>query len=118
VYDGSSHAQPLLEADLPQHGKCGNLPCWRGAGRTTFRYKNPFASPDGMTSAKLKSGVAGKSRIQVMGKGNNLQAPALGLTLPVTVQLLIGDGNSTRCWQTTYTTARINGGARFNAKGP
>jgi hypothetical protein len=54
----------------------------------------------------------------VRGKGENLPPPPLGLTLPVTVQLVIGEGAATECWQTTYTSATINDAGRFRAKGP
>ena len=43
---------------------------------------------------KLKSGDAGKAQVQAKGKGVNVPTPALPLTLPVTVQLLIGDGGT------------------------
>ena len=34
------------------------------------------------------------------------------------VQLVISDGVTTDCWQTTYATAIANDATRFNAKGP
>ena len=34
------------------------------------------------------------------------------------VQLVISDGVTTDCWQTTYATAIANNATRFNAKGP
>jgi hypothetical protein len=56
--------------------------------------------------------------VQAIGKGLPLPMPALGLTLPVTVQLVIGDGPGTECWQTTYTTQIKNDRTQFKAKGP
>jgi len=35
-----------------------------------------------------------------------------------TAQLLITNGPTTECWQTTYTTATVNTAERFKAKGP
>ena len=52
------------------------------------------------------------------GKGSLLQNPMLALTMPVTVQLLIGDGTGTACWQATYSTGKVNTAAKFSAKGP
>ncbi|TMA94172.1 MAG: hypothetical protein E6J77_04145 [Deltaproteobacteria bacterium] len=72
--------------------------------------------PDGITAATLRSGVTGRASVSVKGKGANLPTPALGLTLPVTVQLVISDGVTTDCWQTTYATAIANDATRFNAK--
>jgi hypothetical protein len=38
--------------------------------------------------------------------------------LPVTIQLLVDDGLSTRCWQNTFTTFDKNTLEEFKAKGP
>jgi hypothetical protein len=56
--------------------------------------------------------------VGLKGKGSLLENPMLGLTVPVTVQLLIGDGTGTACWQTTYSTAKVNMATKFSAKGP
>jgi hypothetical protein len=45
--------------------------------------------------------------------------PTLGLTMPVTVQLLIDDGMTTECWQTTFSIPpQVNTPLQFKAKGP
>jgi hypothetical protein len=44
--------------------------------------------------------------------------PALPLTTPATAQLLIDDGITTECWQTTFSTALKNDPTQFKAKGP
>jgi hypothetical protein len=59
--------------------------------------------------------IDGNAKVQAVGKGDPLPLPSLPLTLPVTVQLVLQDGASKRCWQTTYTT---NKALLFNAKGP
>jgi len=56
--------------------------------------------------------------VQASGKGANLQSPALGLTLSVTVQIVIREGLSTERWQVTYGAAKTNDTARFIAYGP
>ena len=118
VYDGSGAAQPVMNADLPPGGTCGTKPCWKPSGATGYAYRNKAATPDGLVTVRLKAGATGKPRIQIVGKGINLQTPALPLTLPVTVQLVVRDDASTECWQTIYSTARVNDGARFVANGP
>ncbi len=117
IYDASVNPQPLMEADVPPGGTCGIRPCWK-ATPTGFSYRNKAATPDGITSLKLKAGAPGTAKVQVTGKGAPLQTPALGLPLPVTVQLVIGDDVSTECWQTTYTAAIVNDPSRFSANGP
>jgi hypothetical protein len=118
VYDDSANSQPLMQINVPPGGVCGSRPCWKASGSTGFSYKNKAAAPDGLTNLKLKAGVSGKASVQAKGKGTNLPTPTLGLTLPVTAQLLITSGSTTHCWQTTYTAASVNDVARFKAKGP
>ena len=118
VYDASGSAQPLLEADVQPGGTCGTKPCWKTTSGPGFSYRNKAGAPDGITALKLKAGVTGKAKVQATAKGTNLQTPPLALTLPVTVQLVIVDGVSTGCWQTTFTTATFNDPSRFSATGP
>jgi hypothetical protein len=67
---------------------------------------------------KLKAGATGRAKIYARGKGVLLGPPAPPLTLPVTMQLLISNGITTECWQTTYATSSTNGGTKFIARGP
>ena len=118
VYDASANLQPLMQMDVPPGGTCGTKPCWKATGVKGYSYKNKLATPDGVTVVKLKMGVQGKAKVQVVGKGDPLPLTALPLALPVTVQLVLQDGATTRCWQTTYTTMKSNTAVLFNAKGP
>lgn len=117
LYDASGNAQPLLEADVPAASWCGAKPCWR-ATASSFSYRNKAGDPDGIIALTLKAGVTGRAKIQATAKGENLQTPALPLTLPVTAQLVIVDGDSSLCWQTTFTTAAVNDPSRLTAAGP
>jgi len=117
LYDGSRNAQPLLEANVPPGGMCGTRPCWR-ATSTSFVYQSTVGDPDGVMKLMLKAGVPGRAKIQATAKGANLQTPALPLTLPVTAQLVIADGASSQCWQTTFTTTTVNDVSRLSAVGP
>lgn len=103
---------------MPPDGTCGVAPCWKVKGSTGFGYRNKAGTPDGLTAMKLKAGTAGRPSVQAKGKGVHLQTPALALTLPVTVQLVIANGSATECWQTTYTAATLRSDGRFKAKGP
>ena len=83
-----------------------------------FKYKSKTGIPAGLTDLKLQAGEAGKAKVQAKGKGAALALPALDLTLPVTIQLLVDDGLSTRCWQNTFTTFDEDTLEEFKAKGP
>jgi len=117
LYDASGNAQPLLETQVLAGGTCGTKPCWRGT-TTSFAYRNKVGDPDGIVKLVLKAGTAGKAKVQAAAKGVNLQTPALPLTLPITAQLVIADGVSSQCWQTTFTTATVNDVSRLKAVGP
>lgn len=119
LYDSSGSGQPLAVMDVAAGGMCGTKPCWKAMGDKGFKYKDKAAVAGGVQQVKLKAGAAGKAQVQTKAKGAALPTPALPLTLPVTVQLLIEDGLSTECWQTTYTgTPLKNDSAQFKAKGP
>ena len=117
LYDASGNAQPLLEADVPPGGMCGTRACWK-ATTTSFAYRNTVGDPDGVIKLMLKAGVAGRAKVQAKAKGSNLQTPALPLLLPITAQLVIVDGESRECWQTTFTTTKVNDTFRLKAAGP
>jgi len=116
VYDNSPSSQPRLSAVLVPGGICGTKPCWKASGTTGYSMTNKVGSPQGLTKAKFKAGSAGKAQVQVQGKGVVL--PPLPFTVPVTVQLLIADGFTTQCWQTTFPTFIKNDSLQFKAKGP
>jgi hypothetical protein len=118
VYDASARPQPLMDLDVLPGGTCGTKPCWKATGTKGYAYKNKAALPEGITGLKLKMGIDGKAKVQAVGKGDPLPLPSLPLTLPVTVQLVLQDGATNRCWQTTYTTNKANTSLLFNAKGP
>jgi hypothetical protein len=70
---------------------------------------------EGTQTVILKAGASGKAKVIFKGKGGNLPVPslALGLTMPVTVQL-VNDQNE--CWEATYSTAINNSTTQFKAK--
>jgi hypothetical protein len=50
------------------------------------------------------------------GKGAALRLPALPLTLPARVQLVVREGTSLDCWEATYSDELVNESERFKAK--
>lgn len=96
---------------------CDGKPCWKSLGTKGYGYGDKPGSSEGITGLTLKSGVAGKARIQVKAGGANLAFGALPWTMPVVVQLLVDDGDTVQCWQTTFTnTPHKNDASRFKAK--
>lgn len=119
VYDGSANSQPLMEAEVYPGENCGNAPdCWKETGTTGLKFKSKLGIPNGVTTLTVKAGPAGKAKLQAKGKGANLGIPAPPLTGPVTVQLVVNDGRSRQCWETTYSTLLRNETGKFDAKGP
>src|SRR5262249_13039351 len=78
-----------------------SIPAWSfKGGNTQCEYKNKYGDDGGITSIKLKTGVATKARVQVKGKGTRLP-DAMPLTQPVTVQVQNSVGE---CWEHTFTS--------------
>ena len=125
VYDASGAAQPLLTVEIPSGQRCGQNHCWKLRPNRTLDYSKRDALPWGAKRAIFSAGTQGKSSIYLLARGNDqavgpqgLPVPALPLTLPVTVQMLVDDGANTECWQVIHTTAATNQADHFAAKGP
>ena len=122
IYDDSQQPQPLEVLEVPPGGMCSGSPCWKqivsnktGVG---FRYRDPDAAASGVRRVVLRSGSTGSALVRLKAKGTNLIVPKLPLTGTVTVQFLVDDGTTTRCWQTIYSTPLRNKTTRYKAKGP
>ncbi len=97
VYDGNGLRAGMV---VPAGGLCDGRPCWKASSKG-FLYKNASGTPRGITKLHLKSGDAGKSAIQVAGKGDLLPLPTLAsLVAPLTLQLR--HRASGLCWGATY----------------
>lgn len=101
MYDGGGLVASTL---APAGGLCGAgkpKPCWK-ENTKGFQYKDKDLTPDGIQILKLSEGLeAGKAKILLKGKGENLQLPNLAaLTSPVTMQLV---SNSGICWETVFS---------------
>lgn len=119
IYDGAGGTQPLFDAAISGGGTCNGKPCWKAAGTSGFKYGNKSGvGSHGITQLQVKAGIAGKSQVQVKGKGTLLAPPDPSLVLPLTVQLLVDDGSTVKCWQSTFTTATKNDSEQLKAKGP
>ena len=100
LYDASTNPQPRLQARAPAGGICAGIyPCWKELGPLRLDYTDRDADPDGLRLVRLMAGPEGKARINVRGKGANLDMPALPLVPPVTVQLQASNGE---CWKAEY----------------
>jgi cysteine-rich repeat protein len=107
LYDASAAPQPVLSAVAPPGGLCAlGQPCWRTNAPLLIDYKDRDADPDGVHQVRLRAGTAdGDARIQVRGKGSNLDLPTLPLTPPVRIQLHAETGV---CWEATISAPRAN----------
>ena len=115
IYDesGGEPAALLFAAVAPAGGSCGSKPCWRASGKNKLVYRDPAATPDGVTALTLGAGARGKASIAAKGKGANLGLPFLPLPLPLRVQLQSG---STACFEATFSTSARNDAKAFKAK--
>ncbi|MCC6847414.1 MAG: hypothetical protein IT294_02845 [Deltaproteobacteria bacterium] len=91
-----------IEATNPAGGTCAGKPCWKATGVKGFKYSDKELTPDGTQKMSLKEGEVGKAKIQLSGRGANLDLPLDLTTLapPIVVQLQNSNGV---CWETTFS---------------
>ena len=81
----------------------------RGTPPAGYRYGDRAGSSDGITSIRVTSGAATKTRASATGRGMNLPFVTLPLAagqLPVTVQLL-NNNPAPQCWSATYSNPPV-----------
>jgi hypothetical protein len=114
VYDGSARPQPLFEAAVPADGACGKVRCWTSFPVGRLDYFDPQREVNGIELIRVLPGAEGRSRAEVKGRGERLALPDLPLTVPVTVQLQVANGD---CWSATYAGQILrNADGTFKAK--
>ncbi len=106
----------IMQLDAPAGGICNTSQCWKTLSIKGFAYKDSLRTPNGVDKVTLKAGLAGKAKVQLKGKGANLPALPLPLTLPATVQLQSENG---QCWEGVFSTLgqQINDSLQFKGKG-
>jgi hypothetical protein len=111
VYDASGGTAALVSQAVVPGGAN-----WEQTG-AGFKYKDPLAANDGISKIVLKAGEAGKAKIIVKGKDDNLDMPTLPLAQDpqVVVQLRNSGGV---CWEARYSPPTIkNETEQFKDKG-
>jgi hypothetical protein len=95
---------------------------WSAVSSKGWQYKDETGGQGGVTKGKLLGGGAGKSKVQVKGKGGNVPLPApvsgtqfLAATTSVQAQL---HGSNGACYETAFTPAEVirNDGRQFKSK--
>jgi cysteine-rich repeat protein len=102
AYDTTASVPSIvLRAGAPGGGTCHGRPCWKATGGIGFKYGDRDLTPDGLLGLVVRSGLGGRARITLKGKGDRLATPALPLAQDprVTVQLVATTG---ACWETTH----------------
>jgi len=115
VYDESGPTPvSTLATVVPPGGVCRNNPCWR-QGKRGLRYLDRDRAVAGIERIVVKTGDEGKAKILVKGRGENLIAPDLPISLPIRVQLHVG---TDQCWEATYSADQfqVNTDTEFKGK--
>lgn len=89
---------------------------WAASGSTGFGFKGDV---EGVAQVKVKAGEAGKASVSVKAKSKagNFASPALPLDGPTVMQLVIDNGVTKTCFQSTAGTPKKNDAASFSAAG-
>jgi hypothetical protein len=98
---------------VPAGGVCHGRACWKAIATLGFKYADRDLTPDGILGVVAKSGLGGRARITLKGKGDRLVLPALPLAQAprVTVQLVATTG---ACWESVHDApASKNDGTQF-----
>lgn len=117
IYDA---AGLVRKASAPAGGLCRGKPCWKATGPVAspngYVYRNPDRAPNGTSTVVLKSGAAGKAKVQWKAKGLDLEDGALGVVPPVVVEVRASDAPS--CFGLTFgaTDVTTNTTAELKAK--
>jgi len=78
-------------------------------------YKDVDGLPDDLDSMTIKSGLDGKAKVSLKGKGPHIPMPTLGsFAMPLTTQLQSGNG---QCYEATLATPDVETTQLFKAKG-
>jgi len=120
VYAGSAPAL-TVELLVPAGGTCVGKPCWKAISTKGYKYGDKTQTSDGVKKLILKGDVAGKSKILIQGKDENLPLPTLPLDPngPVIAQLSSSDPNLP-CYEEIFSQANVtkNEAKQFKAKTP
>ena len=93
-----------MQALAPAGGGCGNRPCWKQSPSGS-KYADGLETPDGLKKLVLARSSAGGGRITASLGTVFLPIPSLPLALPITMQLVNGEGD---CWSATYSSPLLN----------
>jgi cysteine-rich repeat protein len=94
-------------------GSCGTKPCVKET-TSGYIYRNPDDTMFGKSLIVLKSGAAGKNKIQLKGKGVNLAYLAdVTLDAPLHIQFV---RDATHCWEAFYSSTLRNHDKGIEAK--
>jgi len=107
----------VMKLDAPAGGNCpvsGTKACWKTLSIKGFAYKDSERTPNGADKVVLKAGLEGKAKTQFKGKGANLPALPLPLSLPATVQL---QGENGACFEGVFSTTGLQLGTGTQFKG-
>lgn len=118
IYDADGLA---AAHEVPSQGTCDGKPCWKASGTTGFQYGNKNGAVDGISQLKFKAGDAGKSQASVKLKSKTGEFVSPPLPLPassVRAQLVVDDGVTPVCFETTFATSTKNEAKQYSAKGP
>ena len=102
IYDQTGNTPSLrLGVSAPAAELCSTRPCWRETS-SGFRYGDRTLTPNGLLRLQLESGIAGRARITLKGRGPLLRLPSLPFVQQsrVIVQLKNGVG---QCWEADYS---------------
>lgn len=114
VYDGAG-----LNIDMRL---AGTNPNWAALGDKGYQYKDKTYAHYAIGKLQLKGGAAGKTKLQLKAKGENI--PFVPATLPLDtttdVRVQVFNSDNAICWESVFPAASVdlNSETAFKAKAP
>ncbi len=114
-----------MDVQIPSGSTCAADRCWHRTSDKGWVYVDRAGSADGIVKVVLRSGTAGKPKLQLMGRGDDLSVPPpfsptelFEQDTAVVVQLHRADEGS--CWSSTFdvSSTRRNDTQQFKATAP
>ncbi|MGH7788781.1 MAG: hypothetical protein ACRERC_18060 [Candidatus Binatia bacterium] len=115
VFDGDGRLR--LSADVPAGGQCGDVACWKAAGKG-YQYADKLRLSDGIAKLRMSAGKDQKSTVQVRGQGRFLPVPGLPLAAGAGSRVQVINDETGVCFQAVFGAAKANTEKKFQAQIP
>jgi cysteine-rich repeat protein len=108
LYDEVQGSDRLVATlDLPGGGECARRSCWKTRIGKTLNYADKDRTPDGIQQMLVKVGPAGRSKIKLRGRGEDLALPSLPIAPSPWLRVQLKNSTGA-CWASEFDTSEAS----------